>query len=222
MNFDPQEFFIGLMDFYSIVLWGALLTSLPTGGVGPVVLGDRYGKLDGAQGWAALLFASYLFGHLDFLLGSRLDGFYEWARRYTLNAQITLLARRDRLLPCLGRAAICLVFTRERNSVVPRAAKVKQQAHGALQAKDAVNTFQWSEVWLSFKSPASIAIVQRFEADSKFLRCFTVVLLLLLTAWPWQHHWPLAIIPVVLVLLLLRCGAAWGSATRQPSRPIGP
>ena len=29
-----------------------------------VVLGDRYAKLDGAQAWAAFLFASYLFGHL--------------------------------------------------------------------------------------------------------------------------------------------------------------
>lgn len=28
MNFDPQKFFIGLMDFFSILLPGALLTYL--------------------------------------------------------------------------------------------------------------------------------------------------------------------------------------------------
>ena len=143
------------------------------------------------QAWAAFLFASYLFGHLVFLLGSWLDEFYDWARRYTLNTQITLLARRGRLLPWLARALIWLVFKRERNLAVDRAAKIKQQALGPLQAKDAINTFQWSKALLNAESPASLAVVQRFEADSKFFRCFTVVLLLLLIAWPWQHQWPL-------------------------------
>lgn len=203
MNFDPQKFFIGLMDFFSILLPGALLTWLLMGEVGPVVLGDRYAKLDGAQAWAAFLFASYLFGHLIFLLGSWLDEFYDWARRYTLNTQITLLARRGRLLPWPARVLIWLVFKRERNLAVERAGKIKRQALSPLQALDAVNTFQWCKALLNAESPASLAVVQRFEADSKFFRCFTVVLLLLLAAWPWQHHWPLVGIPVLLVLLLL-------------------
>ena len=61
MNFEPQKFFIGLMDFFSILLPGALLTWPLMGEVVPVVLGDRYAKLDGAQAWAASLSASYLF-----------------------------------------------------------------------------------------------------------------------------------------------------------------
>jgi 8-oxo-dGTP pyrophosphatase MutT (NUDIX family) len=203
MNFDPQKFFIGLMDFFSILLPGALFTWLLMGEVGPVVLGDRYDKLDGAQAWAAFLFASYLFGHLIFLLGSWLDEFYDWARRCTLNTQISLLARRGRLLPWLARAMIWLVFKRERNLAVDRAAKIKQQALGPLRAKDAINTFQWCKALLNAESAASLAVVQRFEADSKFFRCFTTVLLLLLIAWPWQHQWPLIGVPVVLVLLLL-------------------
>ncbi|WP_300452428.1 NUDIX domain-containing protein [Accumulibacter sp.] len=203
MNFDPQKFFIGLMDFFSILLPGALLTWLLMGEVGPVVLGDRYAKLDGAQAWAAFLFTSYLFGHLIFLLGSWLDEFYDWARRYTLNTQIALLARRGRLLPWLARTLIWLVFKRERNLAVECVSKIKRQALGPLQAQDAVNTFQWCKSLLNAESPASLSVVQRFEADSKFFRCFAVVLLLLLIAWPWQHQWPLAGIPVVLALLLL-------------------
>lgn len=203
MNFDPQKFFIGLMDFFSILLPGALLTWLLMEEVGPVVLGDRYAQLAGAQAWAAFLFASYLFGHLVFLLGSWLDEFYDWARRHTMNTQIAMLARRGRLLPWIARALIWLVFKSERNLAVDRAGKIKQRALGDLQAKDAINTFQWSKAWLNAESPASLAVVQRFEADSKFFRCFAVVLLLLLAVWPWQHHWPLAGIPVVLVLLLL-------------------
>lgn len=48
-----------------------------------------------------------------------------------------------------------------------RAAKIKQQALGALQAKDAINTFQWSKAWLNAESPGSQAVVQRFDANSK-------------------------------------------------------
>lgn len=203
MNFDPQKFFIGLMDFFSILLPGALLTWLLMGEVGPVVLGDRYATLDGAQAWAAFLFASYLFGHLIFLLGSWLDELYDSARSYTLNTQIARLARRGRLLPWFARALIWLVFKRERNLAVDRATRIKQQTLGPLQAKDAINAFQWSKALLNLESSTSLAVVQRFEADSKFFRCFTVVLLILLLAWPWQHQWPPAGIPIVLSLLLL-------------------
>lgn len=152
------------------------------------------------------LFASYLFGHLVFLLGSWLDEFYDWARRYTLNTQIAMLARRGHLLPWLARALIWLVFKAERNLAVDRAGKIKQQALGPLQAQGAMNNFQWCKVLLNAESPTSLAVVQRFEADSKFFRCFTVVLLLLLASWPLQHRWPVAGVPVVLALLLL---AVW-------------
>ena len=45
MSFDPQKFFIGLMDFFSILLPGALLTLLLIGEVSSVVLEDWYDKL---------------------------------------------------------------------------------------------------------------------------------------------------------------------------------
>jgi hypothetical protein len=104
MNFEPQKFFIGLMDFFSILLPGALLTYLVMGKVGPVVLGARYSELAGAEAWAAFLFASYLFGHLVFLLGSWLDELYDWARGYTLNTQIALLPAAT---ACCPRSPAC-------------------------------------------------------------------------------------------------------------------
>ena len=204
MNFEPQKLFIGLMDFFSILLPGALLTYLLMDHVGPWVLGDRYAKLASTEGWAAFLFASYLFGHLIFLLGSWLDELYDWARRYTLNAQIAMLARRGRLLPWIARVPIWLVFKAERNKAVDRVGKIKQQALGALQAGGVINNFQWCKVvLLNAENPASLAVVQRFEADSKFFRCLAVVLLLLLIAWPLQHRWPPFGVPVLVALLLL-------------------
>jgi hypothetical protein len=150
VNFEPQKLFIGPMDFLAIRLPCALLTYLPMGNVGPLVLGDRYSKLAGAEAWAAFLFASYLFGHLIFLLGSWLDEFYDWARRYTLNTQIAMLARRGPLLP--PRALIWLVFKGKRNLAVDRAAKIKRQARSSLQAKDSINTFQWCKALLNAES----------------------------------------------------------------------
>lgn len=70
MNFEPQKFFIGLMDFFSILLPGALLTYLLMDEVGLALLGNRFCNLASVEVRAAFLFASYLFGYLVFLLGS--------------------------------------------------------------------------------------------------------------------------------------------------------
>jgi hypothetical protein len=105
MDHYLQTIFIHLSLFFSIPLPGALLNWLLMGEVGPVVQRDRYARLDGAEAWAAFLFASYLFGHLVFLLGSWLDEFYDWARGYTLSVQIRRLALRGKLMPwplCFG------------------------------------------------------------------------------------------------------------------------
>ena len=118
MNLDPRKYFDGLMDFFSILLPGALLIWLVMGEVGPVVLGNRYARLAGAEAWAAFLVASYLFGHLIFLIGSWLDEFYDWARRYTLNVQIRRLALRGKLLPWPLRLGLWAVFRNESNQAV--------------------------------------------------------------------------------------------------------
>jgi hypothetical protein len=173
MDFDPQKWFIGLMDFFSILLPGALLTYLLMDAVGPVLLTERYGKLAGAEGWAAFIFASYLFGHLVFLLGSWLDEFYDWARGYTLNVQIRRLALRNKLLPWPLRLGVWAVFRRESNHAVRRAEQVKKRLLSPLQADQAVNTFQWCKVWLNVESQPCLQAVQRLEADSKCGRSAT-------------------------------------------------
>jgi ADP-ribose pyrophosphatase YjhB (NUDIX family) len=206
VNFDPQKLFIGLLDFFSILLPGALLTCLAMVVVGPIDLGPGFPKLDATSGWVAFLFASYLFGNLVFLLGSWLDELYDLLRRHTLNRQIFLLAHRSRLLPWPARALVWLVFKRERNLAVERASRIKHQALGPLDAHGAVNTFQWSKTLLNQESPASLSVVERFEAHSKFFRCFVVVLLFVLAAWPRLRllpHWHWAWIPAILALLVL-------------------
>ena len=142
MNFEPQKLFIGLMDFFSILLPGALLTYLLMGEVGPVVLGDRYARLAGAEAWATFLFASFLFGHLVFLLGSRLDEFYDWARRHTLNAQIARLARRGRSM-----TAVVLYFDK---AVHPRSGRYMLGDH-----------WSWQEDRIEGRAAFSFALISK-------------------------------------------------------------
>ena len=91
MNFDAQTFFVGLIDFFSIILPGALPTGLFMHEAGPVILGSRYRVLDGVEGWAAFVTAGYLISHLIFVLGSWLDGLCDWTRRCPLNVRIEYL-----------------------------------------------------------------------------------------------------------------------------------
>ncbi|WP_373509398.1 hypothetical protein [Thiocapsa sp.] len=84
MNFEPQKFFIGRMDFFSILLPGALLADLLMGEVGPAMLRDSYDPLAGAEAWAAFLLESYFFAHLA--LACTAPGWTQsasWAGRYT-------------------------------------------------------------------------------------------------------------------------------------------
>ena len=73
---EPQKLFIGLTEFFSVILPGALLTYFLMAEVGPLVLGPRYSSIGENEGWAVFGFASYLFGHLVFLLGAWLDEEY--------------------------------------------------------------------------------------------------------------------------------------------------
>ena len=88
MNFEPQKFFIGLVDFFSILMPGALLAYLGKDWAGSVLLGQPGFRLDGAEAWMVFLFASYLLGHFAFLLGTLLDVPYDWLRKCTYLGQI--------------------------------------------------------------------------------------------------------------------------------------
>ncbi len=206
MSVEPEKFFIGLMDFFSILLPGALLTFVLMDRVDPAIISGRFAVDRGAEGWVAFLIASYLAGHLAFLLGSWLDELYDWLRRQTPNHQVTRLARHGRLLPWPVRASVWLIFKRERDAAVERAGQIKRHALAGLDAAGAVNTFQWCKALLNQESPSSLAAIQRFEADSKFFRSFTVGLLVLAATWPFQQRWPRWGLAIVLALLLL---AVW-------------
>ncbi|MFN8940364.1 MAG: hypothetical protein ACK5ZJ_11540 [Acidobacteriota bacterium] len=85
MNFSPSELFIKLLDFFSILFPGALLAyflqdSAATARIPP----KSIEKMSEAEQLAVLFAASYLLGHLLFLLGSWLDELDDFASKRTL------------------------------------------------------------------------------------------------------------------------------------------
>jgi ADP-ribose pyrophosphatase YjhB (NUDIX family) len=182
VNFEPQKFFIGLLDFFSIWLPGALLTYLMMDVVGPHVIGDRYFTLRGAEAWMVFLFSAYLLGHFVFLIGSWLldDRIYDRLRDATRGSVIRKLAKGEPLPWRVFRILARITFKRTIDDPVRHAAELKNRYLAGLGASSAINTFQWSKARLALDSPEALATVQRFEADSKFFRSLVVVLLVVL------------------------------------------
>jgi 8-oxo-dGTP pyrophosphatase MutT (NUDIX family) len=200
MGFEPQKFFIGVLDFFSILLPGALLTFVlriqieGLSWAGPIIQ-----KLEGAKGWVAFLVASYLLGHLAFLLGSWLDEPYDWLRSRTQDHQIRRLARANKTFRWWVRFVVWLVFKRERGQAVELVKKIKEKCLAKVHGKKSINNFQWSKALLTLESPDSLAVVHRLEADSKFFRCFVIVVLV---AIPFlRKQGPLTVVSAALLIL---------------------
>jgi len=183
MNFEPQKFFIGLVDFFSVLMPGALLAYLS------MLLGDRDLHLDSAEAWMVFGFASYLMGHFVFLFGAALDHWiYDRLREGTDWGQIRRLANggdlSDQRLRALAKSS--LLFGQNADAAVMQAQRLKARALQKLSAESAINSYQWCKAYLSKDHPEGLLMVQRFEADSKFFRSFSVVLAILSLIFAYQ------------------------------------
>jgi hypothetical protein len=145
----PSEFYVGILDFFAILLPGAIATAILAPRFGHLVLDRVIAAPQGEAGrWAAFLAVSYFVGHLIFLAGSYIDRLYN--------------ALRERLDP-YGNESAYQCAMRVRDSLID---KTEQKA---------LNTFQWSRSVLIAKCPAAAEDVHRLEADSKFFRSLLVV-----------------------------------------------
>lgn len=148
----PSEFYVGILDFFAILLPGAVATAILAPRLGPVVLGPLVVvPTSEAAGWVAFLICSYFLGHLIFLLGSYIDRAYDIIRK--------------RLHP-YGNESAYQCAMKIRNSVIDEA------------EQKALNTFQWARSVLIAKCPIAAEDVHRLEADSKFFRSLLIVFIL--------------------------------------------
>lgn len=141
----PNEFYIGALDFFAILMPGAIVTA---------ILSPFYSDLifiplsTEASKWTAFLISAYFVGHLVYLLGSYIDRFYNLIR--------------ERMNP-YGNESAYQCATRIRDLLVDES------------ERKALNTFQWSRSVLVSTCSAAAEDVHRLEADSKFFRSLLVV-----------------------------------------------
>lgn len=205
MNFDPKNFFVGLLDFFSVILPGALLTFLFKDSVGPWLLGEAFSSLTDTAGWVALLISSYLSGHLLFLFGAGLDDWlYGPIRNATYTDTVKHLAKGEQLASDLSRSLARLLFKKSSDNTLKQVLRIKDAHFAGRIGENSVNAFQWCKARLAMEKPEALAIVQGFEAHSKFFRSFSVLLFVLAIVSagkgePW----------IAAIAVLLMVGALW-------------
>ena len=141
MPVEPQKFYIGVIDFFSILLPGALLTYLLKDGVGPRIFGASYHRIAGTEGWVVFLVSSYLLGHFSFLLGSWLfdDPVYDRIRGPSYEQQIRRLAKGKKLSSVLARWLAARFITRVSEQAVNQAVRIKEHYLDPLHASSTIN-----------------------------------------------------------------------------------
>lgn len=146
----PNEFLLGVMDFFAIVLPGAIATWV----ISYYLPDDLAVKLDlSAEGndavrWAAFLVCSYTVGHFVFMLSSRLDPTYDrWRKR-------TKPPDEDRTFSAAS------ALRRKLNEDIPEAA---------------FSTLKWAKTYITIHCPQARAEIERLEADQKFFRSLVLI-----------------------------------------------
>ena len=204
MNFDPQKFAIGVIDLFSVLLPGAVFIYLTKDT--SLALMIRGWTQASTESWIVFAFAAYLAGHLIFLLGAEVDDIlYDPLRNATYLQQVSRLATTDkRLAPrWVRRLAKGWLFGRDPDAALTRAIRLKEVALAPLSASQAINAFQWCKARLSKENPSGFAMVQRFEADSKFFRSFAVALMILAFVYAFRCDFAAAAFCAALVFPVL-------------------
>jgi hypothetical protein len=166
MDYKPNDFLVGVIDFFAILLPGAMLAFVFKDLALNHVFGTFLPSITGeAQGWAAFLISSYLLGHFLHFAGSYLDtSLYDRYRAKVLTGD-----GRGRVFECAN--------------------KIKMEHVQNNPDAGAVNTFKWARASVQLRYPAAATEIHRLEADSKFFRSLIVVLCLFSIALIYKMAW---------------------------------
>lgn len=151
----PGDFFLGVLDFFAVLIPGSLATWLVTRYIPASTLNAALmlpGETGSTPYWlvapAAYAVSSYVLGHFVFMTGSKLDSSYDRWRRRVHSFE------RDRTF----RAANDL-----RKTVTPK------MVGGEL------STLKWARAYIQVKSAGARVEIDRLEAEQKFFRSLVVI-----------------------------------------------
>lgn len=171
MNFKPGDFFVGLVDFFAILLPGALLAFLTKDFAEKHIFGVLLPPIrTQVEGWVAFIFAAYLLGQFVSLIGAT---FMDWIYDHTY-----------------------LKYKRRNGDSRYAKAKDLVGAYGNL-----AGILKWARAYVRLHSSDAALEIDRFEATSKFFRSLVVVLLVYGVAFTASRKWPALVAIVLLVAL---------------------
>jgi hypothetical protein len=152
----PGDFFLGVLDFFAILLPGSLATWLaiqyiPASSLGAALTFDFMGagaKPDTFVAGAAFVLSSYLLGHFVFMAGSRLDQPYDrWRKR----AHPFALDKTYKAADDLKKTLTPNLYGGE------------------------LTTLKWARAFIQVKSAEARIEIDRLEAEQKFFRSLVVI-----------------------------------------------
>ena len=143
----PSDFFIGIQDFFAILLPGAAATYLLSE---EMAAREYHTTIEGEwQLVGAFAVSAYVLGHLIFLLGSFLDPAYDrWFRRRKTYGD---------------------------DGVFRAANKLRASDPAALPGAS-FSTLKWCRAYISLRSASARSELDYYEATSKFFRSLVVLL----------------------------------------------
>jgi hypothetical protein len=164
----PSDFFIGVLEFFAILLPGACLTYL----IQPFIIKSApvsWLPSDKTQGWIVFLVLAYVAGHLMHAVGSWILDDYVYGRFYV-----------PRWRSAHSRAAKWA--NKHDSSNLRKDSKAAQTLLARVYFTNKVNPegtnfYDWCLSEVRMKSPAGAAEVDRLQADSKFFRSMVLVFL---------------------------------------------
>lgn len=192
----PADFFIGVGDFFAIVMPGVIAASLLAAKL------KRFPEHPEVIFWVGLFVSGYLIGHMLHAVGSVLDPvlynpFFEAEEKletcYLMNHTRPGRAQIGKrfvfaLKEYVHRNHQLLAYTRNlvkaspgfANGTAEKVFGTKSLEASGYNAQNSsarpTGVYQWTRAWLRIRSPEATMEVDRLEADSKLFRTLGVVL----------------------------------------------
>lgn len=171
----PQDFFLGVTEFFAILLPGAMFVGLFHED-SQIILVTAGISAQGASGWVAFVLAAYVAGHALHAAASPFDRLYDaiYARQRRANAGGDLLLDRARVL---------------RNRALGTDSEI-------------TSVFSWARSYVRATNPSAASEIETRAAESKFFRSLSLVLFIAFLVFAWRGE---AVVAVGTLLLMAFC-----------------
>ena len=207
MDIKPQNIYISLIDFFSVLLPGGLLTYFLSGIFYKYVFGDgnifpeptNYTVI-----WIVFVIVAYIVGNLVFTIASFLDASYDKILRPLFESKYDLTYKTAR------RIHSKYINTDNQLKELLAQNQISDADHREILKNkkcEIFNTFKWSQHFLLFEKPEALAEVQQVEANSKFFRSLVITFLIIVCLLFWQAK---IIAGVVVIIFSVLCYYRFG------------